>query len=544
MWLAEETFRRLMSAKFSLWTSWRAYRLVECLKFSRRLGCNGRFRRVQSTVSGESNLRNLCVAPMTTGYPCPNPACSHVFPPAEVKGAAALSCPRCGAVFRFRAGGPTGAKRAAETVPIAIQVAPPMRPSNGPAAEVPLATPVAVDRSSGIDFSLSRPRPLSRGRHTGRSRRGVWLTLLAVLVLGGAIGVGWWQFHSGAPILPVLSGTGGQTPTGSVHESSQFNYRFSLPPAPWQQVQDTRVAVKANLLAMRRTNPDAWMALAAQDYKDRTPRDAEVIDEIIRRLRGHFQESLEYEPAGDAELAGRPALRIIFQGTVHDVLMSGECYLFRNRGLAYWFMTWAPSDHVQEHQKEFAELRRGFALLADRDDWVEKKPKLITYRGTQAPYSLQGREDLWQKREPAVEYDPAADLALHANDRVASRDMDKTAQALVLLLKPQEGQAPQTVARSYFDEQQKALYPKTRSEAATDRVNLEGQPAKIGSVAGHISRLHVFNSDTRQRYVVLAVAPDKEHIIVIQCECDWKRRSLWERDFEELIATFRWEAKK
>jgi len=110
---------------------------------------------------------------------------------------------------------------------------------------------------------------------------------------------------------------------------------------------------------------------------------------------------------------------------------------------------------------------------------------------------------------------------------------------LVLLVKPQEGQAAETVARNYFEEQQKALYPKTRFEAATDRDKLQGQSAKVGNVAGHISRLHIFNSDTRQRYVVLGVAPDKEHIIVIKCECDWKRRSLWERDFEELIATFR-----
>src|SRR5207244_6007494 len=130
---------------------------------------------------------------------------------------------------------------AATTVPLAIPVGAPIRRSSGPAAEVPLAAPVAVDRSTGIDFSLSSPRPLSRRRNTGRSRRGIWLTLLAVVALGGAIGMGWWQFRSGAPLLPVLSGTGGPTPTGSVHESSQFNYRFTLPPAPWQQDQDTRV---------------------------------------------------------------------------------------------------------------------------------------------------------------------------------------------------------------------------------------------------------------------------------------------------------------
>ena len=43
---------------------------------------------------------------MPQGFACPNPACTHTFPPEAVRGAASLTCPRCGTVFRFRAAAP------------------------------------------------------------------------------------------------------------------------------------------------------------------------------------------------------------------------------------------------------------------------------------------------------------------------------------------------------------------------------------------------------------------------------------------------------
>src|SRR5262249_38284533 len=138
-------------------------------------------------------------------------------------------------------------------------------------------------------------------------RRGVWLAVL--LLVGVAIGaaVVAWLAHSGWSIQ-VRPQFPRSTPESSrVHESSQFNYRFALPGEPWQSDDATRVAIKANLLVLRRSNPDAWVALAAREYKGRMPRDGENVEEAVRRLRGYFNESLEYESAGDAQLADRPA---------------------------------------------------------------------------------------------------------------------------------------------------------------------------------------------------------------------------------------------
>src|SRR5260370_36015356 len=39
---------------------------------------------------------------MPYGFPCPNPACPHVFQADSVRRSSALTCPSCGHVFHFR----------------------------------------------------------------------------------------------------------------------------------------------------------------------------------------------------------------------------------------------------------------------------------------------------------------------------------------------------------------------------------------------------------------------------------------------------------
>ena len=62
---------------------------------------------------------------MSQRQPCPNPMCVHQFDPAELAGAASVTCPSCGLVIQLRAS------------PAAIQTAPP------PA--VPMARPVNAE---------------------------------------------------------------------------------------------------------------------------------------------------------------------------------------------------------------------------------------------------------------------------------------------------------------------------------------------------------------------------------------------------------------
>jgi hypothetical protein len=164
--------------------------------------------------------------------------------------------------------------------------------------------------------------------------------------------------------FPVLEPPGGHETTTTIpaHESREFNYRFVFPAGSWKQDNEARVHVKANLLAMRRTNPDAWFALAARDFKTRTPDKNEVIKEAEKRLAGYFQQ-FEWDPAKDNSLAGHPAFVIDFQGKVDSTLMKGECYILTQETMTYWFTTWCAAKDESRLASEWSKIRAGFSLL-------------------------------------------------------------------------------------------------------------------------------------------------------------------------------------
>jgi hypothetical protein len=191
------------------------------------------------------------------------------------------------------------------------------------------------------------------------------------LVAMALVGIGIWVLVVKA--IPILREKEKEKPPPpvSAHESRDFNYRLIIPKSPWDQDNQVRIALKANLLAMRRTNPTGWFALAARDYKTRNPRDTEAFDEAVSRLDGYFK-NLEWEPATEGTLAGRKAQQLIFQGSADGSTMEGECYILIYRGIAYWFITWAPLADARQLKEEFRQIRQGFSLLKEREGWTEK----------------------------------------------------------------------------------------------------------------------------------------------------------------------------
>jgi hypothetical protein len=166
--------------------------------------------------------------------------------------------------------------------------------------------------------------------------------------------------------FPSLEKPGGKEPPRSapVHESKEFNYRFAFPDSAWKQDNPTRMNVKANLLAMKRGNPNAWFALAGQIYKTAVPNKDQAIREAVKRLEGHF-EGLEWDPAPDGFLAQRPAWLIVFQGKVDTMLMKGECYILPHKNIVYWFTTWCPAREAAVMASEWPKIRDGFSLMAE-----------------------------------------------------------------------------------------------------------------------------------------------------------------------------------
>ncbi len=112
------------------------------------------------------------------------------------------------------------------------------------------------------------------------------------------------------------------------------------------------------------------------------------------------------------------------------------------------------------------------------------------------------------------------------------------ARVLVLLLKPRaNAQAAVAEAKAHVRQQEE----RDRTGATVEE-GTAAKPARIGEADGQLVRLRI-KGDNRNRLVLLAVVAEPDYLLVLQCDCDLKRRSLWERDFEQLLKTFRWKQK-
>jgi hypothetical protein len=518
---------------------------------------------------------------MPNGYPCPNPACDHVFLPESVKGAAALNCPRCGTVFQFRAGPasaparpgavtspPASAKRA---VPPAIRPAAaaparppakaaPVKPPAAPEADVdilpvaaapvapavPLATPVYP--AEGHE-ALAPPPDFTPPRLKRRTDRRIGRLVLALVgglillpvVVGGCVALLFAGLGGQALswLTTVSDSEGGGTDPGKVHESSMYNYRFQFPARPWRLDQRLEQDMHTGV-AMRRADPNAWLAIITVDYKERMPQDADLIDEAVRRLRGYFKDHFEWEQKPDTELAGLRAPKLEFVSESNHVELTGECTMLAYKGIGYWFVTWAPSDVHDVVADEWEADRKGFVLLREREGWKGTQPKLLTLTGSKGDYALGYTEGLWADQDDPKAYDPDADKALLGRDQTEPKDADKTATAVVLVLPRQPDlKAAVAAARAHVETQEKKLVPDAVVEDAEKTDADDRPPDEIGSARGQVVKLQVRNSEGFEHFVYLAVVPQGEQVLAIQCECDGKRRTYWEVNFVQLLRKFR-----
>jgi hypothetical protein len=493
---------------------------------------------------------------MPTGYPCPNPTCAHVFPPEAVKGAESLTCPHCGTLFRFRAAPPapprpTPAARTVPRRPAAVTPRPPAAPpAPRPAAPPPAApaVPSTADLAPPPDFVAPR---LARLRGKGRSgalRR--WLPAVVFLLVGAAAaGGGIYLYRAG-----YLSAVGeawkpaDEAPAGGVLEFPKHNVRLQTADRSWRTeagIKRVQIDIKG-LLVLRREDPNSWLALLAQDYKDRTPQDGELVEEGVRRLREFFK-GFEYEvkdKGKDLKLAGQHAVRLEIQGQVNEILMGGECWALGYKGFGYWVVTWAPVDDVGRVAAEWEALRKGLALLKERDGWNGPVVTEAALAGTKADYTLTYVEEVWEKQKPD-DYDPRADSALLGRDRTDPKSAARAATAVVLLLdRADDLKAAVSAARARVEKEQKKVAAETTIEEVQEKdPRPDRPPDEIGNVRGRLVRLHVTNSEDRERFVYLAVVAQPERVVAIECECDWRRRPYWEANFDQLLRKFRLKTK-
>jgi len=325
---------------------------------------------------------------MPGDYPCPNPTCSHVFASAVVAGAGVLTCPRCGGSFPFRAAAPARPPvepmrpgpfaPTARPAPLAPGLPPPALPvSRGvaPPAGLPQALPSALPAGAYQPPTaqpvpnleqfedLDRPSdgPVYR-RSTGTVALYVKTLIFAGLLAGVTLGVVYlYQNDLLSTWLPAL---GGSTSLAvRPFQSDAFGYRFAAPAPAWLPDDATQTAARTNI-CLSRSEPTAWAAVIARDFKSHTPGREELVRLCLGQLHGYMADIKFEEKEEAVELGGLPAFRLLFEANVQGVgVIFGEAYLLGNRTIGYAVVTWAPQPVFAQASKEFNDVRKGFALL-------------------------------------------------------------------------------------------------------------------------------------------------------------------------------------
>jgi hypothetical protein len=502
----------------------------------------------------------------------------HVFTPDHVKGAARLTCPRCGSVFDFRAKGvnSTAAKSQATAKPPAppgpIGEAPPIPVAVPVASTIPVAMPVlqvaTPPATQGNDPTFAdlgsfaqigangatsyRRRPARRGIRRWAVIGGIVVVALALLTAGIAIAAGRWMGFS----LPRIGGVVSE----SSWEWPQGNCAYRSPGEAWKQDKALQVKLKA-YHAMRREGPDTNLALAFRDYKTRSPSEAELREQVLAHLRSLLPEALETEmkDGEGALLRGQPAWVLAFAGQdEHHVPMTGECYMSAHQGYGYWFFTWGPELERATIEQEWRRAREGFSLGTNRNGWQETSRETYTVHESAAAkvsYTLKPVKGLWKKEA----LDNAAARALYANaDMVligtypgepkSQVKAGTSATAQVVILDDKKGlELPGaiTAAGDFLLERQKDkrdggdyTYPNTKIDFVQDKsIRSVDDPIGSGTAAGRVQKLLVENDRDRYRYVVLRITNHHQGLVVLWMECDNRYRDYWEPEFVALLET-------
>src|SRR5262249_49186075 len=156
---------------------------------------------------------------------------------------------------------------------------------------------------------------------------------------------------------PVNSGAGGgdvglvfliRTKAGANERVFAVNLEKDI----WSADKDLKSRLKS-IVAYKRSDEqaEAWVSIAVQDFGVRIPREAEMLNVVVDRLKAIFGDSLQFNAKlEDAKFAGTECWRTIFKGRLGAVQWNGEAYLVPHHGFGYWILIAAPTiEEVQQH---------------------------------------------------------------------------------------------------------------------------------------------------------------------------------------------------
>jgi hypothetical protein len=325
-----------------------------------------------------------------------------------------------------------------------------------------------------------------------------------------------------------------------------YNCRFVPPAVPWKVDDGIKRRFHVNV-GFSRQAPDDHMGLFFRDYENRMPSEAELVEQALGKLRGYLG-TVEWErkERAGAALGGEPALVFEFVGPAPDgVMVNGECFTLARRGYAYWFFTWGPEENKEVLAAEWQALRRNLTLLGGREHWQEKGRETEYLDGKKVNYRLTYAKDLWKPKR-AEDFDARADAVLEAYepDRENKPHAGKAAHFLVLLLpRAADTKAAVTAARAYLEKYLAGQdIDKPVINVVKEKKGVEAdRDANLGGLPGHLTKLQVTveDSDSYNRFMILAVAPRPEGVLMFLGDCDWNRRDFWDQEFLPLLDSLR-----
>jgi hypothetical protein len=357
----------------------------------------------------------------------------------------------------------------------------------------------------------------------------------------------------GAVVFRYLPSPDSSTDTGTATRTLA-NFSFKPPDTRWSRDASLQKVMNANY-AIKRNTPFSRLVLVYTDYRSRPASNAELLEGALSRLRKYFKDVEYDDPFKQSEknrgtLSGVPAVVMVFTGLQDEVNYAGQVYLLTHRGYAYWLFTWGPADQRDELTELWDDVRKGFVLANERENWKPRPRESELSEGSNFSFQVNHVKEVW-KRDEHEKYEKA-DLVLGGYEPTVDEETGRktmieysgkraTVQFLVLPSAPDLKAANQAAIDFILEEQKKINATATFEPIPDPKTGkpLQDGPAKIGQFDGYLSKLQLSTGGENDRYVILGIVPGPKGTLAIFCECLWTRRDYWEQEFKELLANVR-----
>jgi hypothetical protein len=346
----------------------------------------------------------------------------------------------------------------------------------------------------------------------------------------------------------------------------EVNVGVDPPPAGWSRDDTMRVKVGSPfVLSFRRENPEAYAAFGASEApKGRSPRPGDMFNDLNQPLPKLFvmtreENSVRTEAPVASSWLGESISPnppypngFKFRALSTDGLSwSGEAYTVAHKGIAYYWLSWCLESEYDGLKDEFARFRGKFKFLELRKDWKETQSSVIDFKGDKVSYTISDADEVWAEvpdREFAAlkEADPDLNKVLRIN-KTPKRDRKALPDQAELSVFVLDGTGdPLAEARKYVENKETARikaageYTHTFEELTDpeqgDPVSPSGVPSNAPTVR---LKSTVAEAKSASRLFVVSAIKVGDKIVVVQCWCEYAKRSAFESRFVQIAKSLR-----